>query len=40
VLTLIVTPAALMAIENGRVWRKRWGAAIAARFARTAKADA
>ena len=27
VLTLIVTPAALMAIENLRVWRLRWSAA-------------
>src|SRR5438093_318530 len=26
VLTLIVTPAMLMAIENMRVWRQRWGA--------------
>jgi multidrug efflux pump len=26
VLTLVVTPAALMAIENMRLWRMRWGA--------------
>jgi multidrug efflux pump len=25
VLTLVVTPAALMAIENMRQWRMRWG---------------
>ena len=34
VLTLIVTPAALMAIENLREWRLRWSAALRARFAR------
>lgn len=34
ILTLIVTPAALMAIEHGRDKRKRWSAAIAARFGR------
>jgi multidrug efflux pump len=38
VLTLIVTPAALMAIENLRVWRLRMGAALRARFARPARA--
>ena len=32
VLTLIVTPAALMAIENMRVWRMRWTAALRARM--------
>jgi multidrug efflux pump len=32
VLTLIVTPAALMAIEHGRAARLRWSAAIAARL--------
>jgi multidrug efflux pump len=34
ILTLIVTPAALMAIEHGRDQRQRWSAAIAARFGR------
>ena len=34
VLTLIVTPAALMAIENMREKRMRWGAALRARFGR------
>jgi multidrug efflux pump len=34
VLTLIVTPAALMAIENMREWRLRWSAALRARFSR------
>ncbi len=34
VLTLIVTPAALMAIENMREWRLRWGARLRARFGR------
>jgi multidrug efflux pump len=38
VLTLIVTPAALMAIENLREWRLRWSAALRARFARPARA--
>jgi hypothetical protein len=36
VLTLIVTPAALMAIENMRDWRIRWGAKLRARFGRRA----
>jgi multidrug efflux pump len=35
VLTLIVTPAALMAIEHGRAARLRWKAALAVRFRRT-----
>jgi len=35
-LTLIVTPAALMAIENMREWRIRWVAALRARFSRRA----
>jgi multidrug efflux pump len=34
VLTLIVTPAALMAIENMRTARLRWGTALRARFSR------
>jgi multidrug efflux pump len=34
VLTLIVTPAALMAIENMREWRMRWGARLRTKFAR------
>ena len=34
VLTLIVTPAALMAIEHGRTARQRWRVAITARFSR------
>jgi multidrug efflux pump len=38
VLTLIVTPAALMAIENLRTWRLRMGAALRTRFARHARA--
>jgi multidrug efflux pump len=38
VLTLIVTPAALMAIENLRTSRMRMGAALRARFARHAQA--
>jgi multidrug efflux pump len=38
VLTLIVTPAALMAIENLRVLRLRLSAALRARFTRTARA--
>jgi multidrug efflux pump len=38
VLTLIVTPAALMAIENLRQWRLRTLAALRARFTRTAQA--
>ncbi len=38
ILTLIVTPAALMAIDNGRLWRQRWTSAVAARFSRTAGA--
>ncbi len=37
VLTLIVTPAALMGIENMRVWRTRRLAAWRARFARPAR---
>jgi multidrug efflux pump len=38
VLTLIVTPAALMAIELMRGKRQHWTAALTARFARPAKA--
>jgi multidrug efflux pump len=38
VLTLIVTPAALMAVENLRERRLRWSAALRARFARPARA--
>src|SRR5262249_28053267 len=38
VLTLIVTPAALMAIEKAREWRLRWSAALRTRFARPAQA--
>ncbi|MCC6778918.1 MAG: efflux RND transporter permease subunit [Hyphomicrobiales bacterium] len=38
VLTLVVTPAALMAIENMRAWRVRHLAAWRARFARPAQA--
>jgi multidrug efflux pump len=34
VLTLIVTPAALMAIEQAAQFRRRWGAALRGRFAR------
>jgi multidrug efflux pump len=34
VLTLIVTPAALMAIENMRLWRMRWGARLRGWFGR------
>jgi multidrug efflux pump len=34
ILTLIVTPAALMAIEGMRLKRRAWSAALAARFAR------
>src|SRR2546421_4456590 len=37
-LTLIVTPAALMAIENLRERRLRWSAALRARFSRPAAA--
>ncbi|MEA2904454.1 MAG: multidrug efflux pump [Alphaproteobacteria bacterium] len=37
-LTLIVTPAALMAIENLREWRVRSGARLRARFGRAAQA--
>jgi multidrug efflux pump len=37
ILTLIVTPAALMIIEQMRQQRIRWVAAIAARFARPAQ---
>jgi multidrug efflux pump len=37
-LTLIVTPAALLAIEQARGKRQRWGVALAARFAKPAKA--
>jgi multidrug efflux pump len=38
VLTLIVTPAALMAIENAREARLRWSAALRRRLARPARA--
>jgi multidrug efflux pump len=38
VLTLIVTPAMLMAIENMRVWRQRWGARLRGWFGRPARA--
>jgi multidrug efflux pump len=38
VLTLIVTPAALMAIENLREWRLRMSAALRTRFARAVRA--
>ena len=38
VLTLIVTPAALMAIENMREWRLRFFASLRAKFARPARA--
>src|SRR5882724_9392627 len=38
VLTLIVTPAILMTIENMRVWRLRWGARLRAWFGRPAQA--
>jgi multidrug efflux pump len=38
VLTLIVTPAMLMVIENMRQWRLRWGARLRAWFARPVKA--
>ncbi len=34
VLTLVVTPAALMAIEKMRLWRLRWGAKLRGVFAR------
>jgi multidrug efflux pump len=34
VLTLIVTPAALMMIENLREWRLRWVGAVLSRFGR------
>ncbi len=37
VLTLVVTPAALMAIEQGRQRREVWGTALRARFARQAQ---
>jgi multidrug efflux pump len=37
-LTLIVTPAMLMAIENMREWRMRWGARLRAWFVRPARA--
>jgi multidrug efflux pump len=36
VLTLVVTPAALMAIEQGRQRRETWVAALRTRFARSA----
>ena len=36
VLTLVVTPAALMAIEQGRQRRETWIAALRTRFARSA----
>jgi multidrug efflux pump len=35
ILTLIVTPAALMAIEHGKQWRQRWVKSLSARFARS-----
>jgi multidrug efflux pump len=38
VLTLIVTPAILMTIENMREWRMRWGARLRGWFGRTAQA--
>jgi multidrug efflux pump len=38
VLTLIVTPAMLMTIENMRVWRMRWSARLRAWFGRPAQA--
>jgi hypothetical protein len=38
VLTLIVTPAILMTIENMRVWRMQWGARLRAWFGRPAQA--
>ena len=38
VLTLIVTPAILMTIENMRVWRMRWGARLRAWFGRPVQA--
>jgi len=38
VLTLIVTPAMLMAIENMRIWRQRWGARLRGWFGRPVKA--
>ena len=34
ILTLIVTPAALFAIEKGRLKRQRWMATLTARFSR------
>jgi hypothetical protein len=34
VLTLVVTPAALMAIEQFSARRRRWSAALRSRFAR------
>jgi multidrug efflux pump len=34
VLTLVVTPAALMAIENMRMWRLRWGERLRTKFGR------
>jgi multidrug efflux pump len=37
ILTLIVTPAALMAIETLRIKRQAWSAAIAVRFARSSR---
>jgi multidrug efflux pump len=37
VLTLVVTPAALMTIEQGRQRREVWGTALRARFARQAQ---
>jgi multidrug efflux pump len=40
VLTLVVTPAALMTIENMREKRLRWGAALRARFGRRRQAAA
>src|SRR5262249_32320595 len=38
VLTLVVTPAALMGIENMRQWRLRWGERLRAKFRRQAAA--
>jgi hypothetical protein len=38
VLTLIVTPAILMTIENMRQWRMRWGARLRGWFGRPAQA--
>ena len=40
ILTLIVTPAALLLIEKGRVKRLQWRAALAARFGRKKRVTA